>query len=183
MKYDYEDPSDIPDLQTFKLRLVEDLFMSAFFQHRSDQKYNMLKLPIIAPPSVIGKQVNNEYKKKTLMEKSFEYTEETLATFIQLIDEKKLKINKIQNLSSQDLRDLSVQLGIYHKDKTGEIIRTDLLNLSKIFLAGQGVCHKYIYERGRTGGFQDMHCSHRFKVLFNHCQNPNLTSTQGWVWQ
>ena len=80
------------------------------------------------------------------------------------MDKKQLKITNIQSIPSQQLIDFSRQLGIYHKDKTGEIIRTDLINLSKIFLAGEGVCHEYIYERGRTGGFQDMHCSHRLKV-------------------
>ena len=139
MEYDYEDGSELPDLQTFKNRLIEDLFKSAFFQHKNDQKYNMLKLPILAAPSLLGKQVNNENKKKTLMEKTFEYEEETLATFISLVDNKELKINSIAEITVAKLKDLAQQLGIYHKDKTGEIIRTDLINLSKIFLAGQVV--------------------------------------------
>ena len=164
MEFNYDDSSEIPDLETFKNRLIVDLFKSAFFQQGSQQKFNMLKLPIIAAPSLIRKQVNNEFRKKTLMEKSFEYEDETLATFISMVDEKKLKISGIQDLSVQELRDLTRDLGIFHKDKTGEIMRADLTNLSKIFLAGQGVCHKYIYERGRTGGIHDMHCSHRFKV-------------------
>jgi hypothetical protein len=36
--------------------------------------------------------------------------------------------------------------------------------LSNTFFHQQGICHTYIYERGRTGGWQDMHCSHLFKV-------------------
>ena len=112
MVYEYEDSSEIPDLETFKKRLIVDLFKSVFFQQSSQQKYNMLKLPIIAAPSLIRKQVNNEIKKKTLMEKSFEYTDETLATFISMVDEKKLKINGIQDLSVQELRDLTRDIGI-----------------------------------------------------------------------
>ena len=137
MVYDYEDTSDIPDLQTFKKSLIEELFKSAFFQHKSTKTYNMLKLPIIAAPSILGEQVNNEMKKKTLMEKSFEYEEETLAAFIGLVDSKELKINSIQDTKIPQLKEWTRQLGIYHKDKTGEIMRTDLINLSKIFLAGQ----------------------------------------------
>ena len=34
MEYDYEDESEIPDFQTFKNRLIEDLFKSAFFQQK-----------------------------------------------------------------------------------------------------------------------------------------------------
>ena len=139
MDYNYEETSEIPDLQTFKRTLIEDLFKSAFFQQISDQKYLMLKLPVIAAPSIIGKQVNNENKKKTLMEKTFEYKNETLETFISLVDNKEIKINGISDIQLNNLKDLSKQLGIYHKDKTGEIMRTDLINLSKIFLGGQVV--------------------------------------------
>ena len=139
MDYNYEETSEIPDLQTFKRTLIEDLFKSAFFQQISDQKYLMLKLPVIAAPSIIGKQVNNEIKKKTLMEKTFEYKNETLETFISLVDNKEIKINGISDIQLNNLKDLSKQLGIYHKDKTGEIMRTDLINLSKIFLGGQVV--------------------------------------------
>ena len=32
----------------------------------------------------------------------------------------------------------------------------------------KGICHNYMYERGRTGGFQDMYCSHLFKVLITY---------------
>jgi hypothetical protein len=139
MDYNYEETSEIPDLQTFKRTLIEDLFKSAFFQQISDQKYLMLKLPVIAAPSIIGKQVNNENKKKTLMEKTFEYKNKTLETFISLVDNKEIKINGISDIQLNNLKDLSKQLGIYHKDKTGEIMRTDLINLSKIFLGGQVV--------------------------------------------
>ena len=83
MVYDYDDESEIPDFQSFKMCLVEDLFKTSFFQQKSDN-YNMLKLPIIAAPSVLAKQVNNENKKKTIMEKSFEYEDETLGAFIDL---------------------------------------------------------------------------------------------------
>ena len=139
MDYNYEEASEIPDLQTFKRILIEDLFKSAFFQQSSNQNYLMLKLPVIAAPSIIGEQVNNENKKKTLMEKTFQYKSETLETFMTLVDNNQIKINRISDIQLNQLKELSKQLGIYHKDKTGEIMRTDLINLSKIFLGGQVV--------------------------------------------
>ena len=42
---------------------------------------------------------------------------------------------------------------------------TNKYDLSNNIVYLKGICHKYIYERGRTGGWQDMHCSHLFKVL------------------
>ena len=69
MIYDYEDSSDIPDLQIFKEGLIEDLLKSSFYQHPMDRQYNMLKLPIIAPPIILRQQINNDDQKQTLMEK------------------------------------------------------------------------------------------------------------------
>ena len=139
MEYNYEDSSEVPDLLSFKEDLVEEILKSVFFQHKSDRKYNMLKLPIIAAPSLIKKQVNNDFRKETLMEKEFSYKEEALAMFITLVDTKGLKINRIPDLTLPEVRDLSKQLGIYSDKKSGELLKIDLINLSKIFLAGQ-VC-------------------------------------------
>ena len=142
MEYDYEDSSEVPDIQSFKEELVEELLKSVFFQHKSDRKYNMLKLPIISAPSLIQKQVNNDFKKETIMEKEFSYKEETLAKFITLVDTG-FKINRIQDISLNEARDLSKQLGVYSDKKSGEMMKIDLINLSKIFLAGQvwSVCY------------------------------------------
>ena len=137
MEYNYEDTAEVPDLHTFKEELIEELLKSAFFQHKSDKKYKMLKLPIIAAPGLIRKQVNNDYQKETLMEKEFKYKEDTLAMFQTLIDSRELKIGTISDLKLPELQAYSKRLGIYSDKKTGEIMRIDLINLSKIFLAGQ----------------------------------------------
>ena len=50
----------------------------------------MLKLPLLIPPSLTGKQVNNERCKKTIMEKQFEYSDETIQTFQELVEEKEI---------------------------------------------------------------------------------------------
>ena len=139
MKFDYSDTSEVQDLQDFKEELIEELMRSAFFQCKSDKNWNMLKLPIIAAPTLIRKQVNNDATKQSIMEKEFKYEEETLNIFQTLIDSKQLKISNIPNLKLSELQMLATQLGIFAAKKTGEIIRIDLTNLSKILLAGQ-VC-------------------------------------------
>jgi hypothetical protein len=139
MEYNYEDTSGVPDLEDFKEDLIEDIFKSVFFQHKSDQKYNMLKLPIIMAPCLMRKQVNNDIGKKTLMEKEFQYEAETMETFMRLVESKELKISGISELKVPELNNLSKQLGIYVAKKSGELMKIDLINLSKIFLAGQ-VC-------------------------------------------
>ena len=138
MEYNYSDTSDVPNLLDFKERLVKEILHSVFFQEKSGQKYNMLKLPIISAPRLIRKQVNNDVKKKTIMEKEFNYTEETLKTFMELVDGKELKINRISDLTLPELKVLS-----------GEIMKIDLINLSKIFLAGQ-VCFCFLLRGCNT---------------------------------
>ena len=137
MEYNYEDASEVPDLETFKEDLIEDLLKSVFFQQRSTRKYNMLKLPIISAPGILRKQVNNDMGKKSLMEKEFKYTEETLATFMDMVDTKEIKMSGIPDLKGPELTELSKKLGTHVAKKSAELLRTDLINLSKIFLAGQ----------------------------------------------
>ena len=139
MEYNYEDTSEVPELHAFKEELIEDILKSAFFQHKSDKNYKMLKLPIIAAPGLIRKQVNNDYQKETLMEKEFKYKEDTLGMFQTLVDTKELKIGTINDLKLPELQAFSRRLGIYSDKKTGEIMKIDLINLSKTFLPGQ-VC-------------------------------------------
>ena len=85
MEYNYEDTSEVPDVQQFKEELIEELLKSAFFQHKSEKKYNMLKLPILAAPTMIRKQVNNDFQKQTIMEKEFEYSENSLSVEVKII--------------------------------------------------------------------------------------------------
>lgn len=139
MEYDYSSTSEVPELQDFKEELVEEIMKSAFFQCKSGKKWNMLKLPIIAAPTLIRKQVNNDASKQTLMEKEFKYSEDTLQNFQTLIDSKQLRISNINDLKVSELKSLAKQLGIYAEKKSGELYKIDLINLSKILLAGQ-VC-------------------------------------------
>ena len=40
----------------------------------------------------------------------------------------------------------------------------ELKFLVKLYCAGQGPCHSYVQQRGRTGGWTDMWCQHDMKV-------------------
>ena len=71
------------------------------------------------------------------MEKEFKYEVETLDTFMKLVETREIRISGISGLSVAELKKLSKQLGIYNDKKSGELMKIDLLNLSKIFLAGQ----------------------------------------------
>ena len=137
MVYNYEDVSEIPDLMDFKERLIEDLLLSVFYQQPFENEYNMLKLPVIISPCILRKQVNNEAMKQSIMERKFSYNEENLGTFIELLDKKELDITRISELPGRELTRLAKKIGIYNEKKTGEIIKIDLHNLSKIFLGGQ----------------------------------------------
>ena len=137
MEYNYDDSSEIPNLEDFKEELIEEILMSVFFRKKSDHKINMLKLPIISAPSLLRKQVNNDILKQTLMEKEFSYQPETLQTFMSLVDSKVIKLNQISDLTVSELTHLSKQLDIYSAKKSGEVMKNDMINLSKTLLAGQ----------------------------------------------
>lgn len=62
MVYNYEDNSDPPDLETFKQELVVECLKRSFFQNVPKKIYNMLKLPLIVPPSLLREQLNNDIK-------------------------------------------------------------------------------------------------------------------------
>ena len=137
MEYNYDDSSEIPNLEDFKEELIEEILMSVFFRKKSDHKINMLKLPIITAPSLLRKQVNNDILKQTLMEKEFSYQPETLQTFMSLVDSNVIKLNQISDLTVSELTHLSKQLDIYSAKKSGEVMKNDMINLSKTLLAGQ----------------------------------------------
>ena len=62
MVYDYTDQSDPPDLESFKLELVQECLKRSFFQNVPMKTYQMLKLPLIIPPSLLREQLNSDIK-------------------------------------------------------------------------------------------------------------------------
>ena len=139
MVYDYDDDSEIPDFSEFRDELIEELMCSALFQQKTGIKFNMLKIPVVMPPCLLGKKVNSEKLKKTIMEKEFSFEDETIMKFQQLVEKKVIKINSIKDLTVKQLEAFGAQLGILGQKKSGEMLKVDLINLSNIFLGGQVV--------------------------------------------
>ena len=137
MKFDYDDASDIPDLSVFTDELIEEVLCSALFQHKSEKKFNLLKLPLLMAPKLLRKQMNNEKLKRTIMEKQYEYKDETIEKFQDMVQKKEIKINGIKDLGVKELGLLAEQLDLMHGQKTNEMIKIDLINLTNIFLGGQ----------------------------------------------
>ena len=133
--YNYDNnEKPLPDLQTFLSELVTDTMMSVFFQHRSEMEIDMLRLPLIMASAVTNKMVNNEASKKTLMDKEFTYEMETLEKFQALIDKKDVNIKSVGDLSHKHLKEIGQKIGIDHPKKSSEMLKTDIVNLSKIIL-------------------------------------------------
>ena len=76
--------------------------------------------------------VNYDVRKKTIMEKSFKYNEENLIRFQEMLDNKEVSIKSISDLAAKDLKLIGDKLGINSSSKSGEVLKTDLVNLSKV---------------------------------------------------
>ena len=76
--------------------------------------------------------MNNDISKKTIMEKEFTYKKETLEKFQELIDKKELSIKSIGDLGHKDLKNLGQKLGIMDSTKSVEVLKSDIVNLSKV---------------------------------------------------
>ena len=106
----------------------------------------MLKLPALMAPCLLGKKVNSETFKKTIMEKQFTYKDETIQSFQELVENKELKINGIKDLSGKEIEDFGAKLGLSHDKKSAEVVKIDLINLCNIFLGGQVIALEKIFE-------------------------------------
>ena len=62
MVFEYDDKSDIPDLESFKQGLIVESLKRSFFQNVAPKTYNMLKLPLIIAPGLLREQTNNDIK-------------------------------------------------------------------------------------------------------------------------
>ena len=164
MIYDYNDTSEIMDLQNFKTKLLKQLIKKAYFQNVPQLEINMLKLPIILAPSLCGKQVNNDAQKKKLLDKAVVYEPEIFTKFCEMIDAGRIDILAVEEMNKTELVTIAREVGIAIADKSAVVLRDELKNMSKHVLAGQGACHGYTIKRGRTGGFTDLFCDHLSKV-------------------
>ena len=93
MKYDYNDQSDPPTLAEFQKDLVLHLFKTAFWQNEPPFKVNMLKLPLLIAPGLLGTQRNSDVKKDSLLDKTIQHSSETFREFTKLVDNKGKTLN------------------------------------------------------------------------------------------
>ena len=78
MVYDFEDKSDPPDLHEFKSKLATHVFKTALFQNEPMLSVNMLKLPLIMPDSMVGRKINSDYMKDSLLDETIKHSTESL---------------------------------------------------------------------------------------------------------
>ena len=140
MKFDFKDQSCPPDLDDFKMGLAVHVLKTAFWQNEPKLEVNMLKLPIIMAPGILAKQVNNDTKKESLLDKSIQHSAETYREFIKMIDNKEINVTKLGSLKLADLKEIGRSLKFQNvTDKSGQMLRQELQHLAKTFIAGQ-VC-------------------------------------------
>ena len=72
MIFDHTDTSEPPNLNDFKMELVNASLRSAFYQKEPPRVWNMLKLPLIIAPCLLGKQQNDDFKESLGLIRSYE---------------------------------------------------------------------------------------------------------------
>ena len=149
MVFNYDDTTEVQDLEDFKLDLVEHILKCSFYQNEPAKQINMLKLPVIMAPSLVGKQVNRDVDKKSLLDKEIEYNKDAYKTFCKLIQEKKINILNIHKMTLAELKSIMNELDVPIGERNATLLRTELENMAKIFMAGQVsiivyACHKLI---------------------------------------
>ena len=147
MVFEYEDDSPVPDLHSFKMDLIQTTLKKSYFQNEPAKKYNMLKLPLIIPPILMGQQMNTDINNKTLLERKFSFTKATMAELAKMIDAQELNILGINDLSSDQLVEVATRLKLEKpKKKSGTNLKNELNYLVRRFLAGE-VTEIYLLKR------------------------------------
>ena len=110
MVFDYEDHSEPPNLDEFKLDLVSTSLKRSFYQNEPPKTYNMLKLPLIIAPGLLGKQINNDFQKKSLLDKEIKYKQETFIEFHRFIENRELNILSVSTMNVPELKEWARKL-------------------------------------------------------------------------
>ena len=141
MVYDFDtDDSEIPDLETFKMRLVCQMLRSAYFQNEIKENIIMTKLPNIIAPRLVKKQINSDSEKKSLFNKPVNYGSKTMTGLAQLISKKKIEILNLDNLEATEVKKISKALHIKGiSSKSVVRLLEEIKFVSKMYAAGQGM--------------------------------------------
>ena len=127
-------------------KLANQATRNAFFQNEPKDKVNLLKLPLIMPNCLVGKMINTERSKKSIMNRFQQYKSNIFTNFVKLVSNDRLNILAIDDLAKENpqyLRTIAKEIGIKVKGKSNVIIAEEIMALARVFLAGQG---KNIYS-------------------------------------
>ena len=122
-------------------KLVNQVVRSAFFQNEPKDIVNLLKLPLIMPNGLVGKMINTESSKKSIMNNVHHYKSSVFTNFVKMISTDQLNILAIDEMAMknpQHLRKIAKEIGIKVKDKSNVVLAEEMTALAKTFLAGQG---------------------------------------------
>ena len=138
LEFDFDDESEVPQLESFIDKLAKQVMRSSFFQGEPKDKINILNIPIIMPDCLIGKMTNTERKKKSLMNVQKKYSSDVLSKLMTVISSKRLDILGLDALDTSQLKNVAKEIGIGISKKSHTALLEEVKALTKIFLAGQG---------------------------------------------
>ena len=141
MVYDFtEDNSEVPDLESFKMRLVCQMLRSAYFQNETKENIIITKLPNIIAPRLVKKQINSDIEKKSLFNKPVNYGSNTMAGLAQLILKQKIDILNLDNLDASEVKNISKALHLKGTSSKSVIrLLEEIKFVCKMYAAGQGM--------------------------------------------
>ena len=138
LEFNFDDPTDVPQLQPFIDQLAKGVLKSAFFRRQVKEKINVLNIPIIMADCLVGTMTNTERNKKSLMNVTKKYKKNVLANLIDMVSSKQLDILGLDNLNPSEMKNIAKKIGISVSKKSNTVLLEELKSLAKVFLAGQG---------------------------------------------
>ena len=138
MIYDFEEHTEIPDLEEFKERMAMQLIRSSFFQEEQKENIDMIRLPIIMAPSLLHRQVNSDSDKKTLFDKKVKYEAKTFTALAKLIEQNTIDITNLERLSADELKNVCKEINIGVAKKSTVRLLEEVKSVCGAYIAGQG---------------------------------------------
>ena len=141
LRFDFEDKTEVPQLQPFLDKLSNQVIRSSFFQHEPKDPINLLKLPLIMPDCLLGVMTNTESGKKSLMNSYKTYKADVLANLVKIVYEKRLNVLSLDELAKATgdrIKNVAKELGMSTAKKSKTVLLEEIKAVARIFLAGQG---------------------------------------------
>ena len=94
------------------------------------------------PTCILGKMVNTEIRKKSLMNTYQNYKSDVFNRFVKLVSTGQLDILNLEELAKSapdKLKKIAKEIGVHTKKKSSTVLLEELNSLAKVFLAGQGM--------------------------------------------